>query len=344
MKKISFLIDDITLTGGTERVTCLLSNELSSRNYNITIYSLGFSQKKIKYELNDNISIKNYSKKNKIFSLCKILKMTKRENETLIVISMGKLSTYVAFLSYLKKPKHLIFSEHISFESFSYLKKLVKKLAYTAADHVVFLTEHDKNIVNMNKSKYLYIENMNSFHNSNFNISNYSSRDNIAIAVGRYGYQKNFELLIELWKKANIPNWQLFIIGQGTSPLKKLINNNDHIEIYTETDNIQNFYNKAKLILMTSRYEGLPMVLIEAMHFSIPAISFDCKTGPKEIIQHNHTGFIIEYENNAKFVETLKRVTKETTLLTNMSVNSKTQSERYSAESIMKKWINLINF
>ncbi|MGM0938214.1 MAG: glycosyltransferase [Pseudomonadota bacterium] len=341
MKKISFVIDDITCTGGTERVTCLLSNNLSTYGYNVTIYSLNFSQNSPKYYLDKNVTIQKFNNI-KIISLYKTLRMARKNKESLIVISMGKLSVNVALLSLLQKPKQLIFAEHISFDSFSLLKKTIKKLAYSRADNVVFLTEHDKNLVSKKANvKYLNIENINSFYNSQCEITSYQDRPNIAIAIGRYGYQKNFERLIQIWKKTKIKDWKLIIIGSDNYPLKNLIDNTDSIDVVTETNTIEYYYNQAKIILMSSRYEGLPMVLIEAQHFGIPAIAFDCQTGPREIIINESTGFLIDYHNDNLFIEKLEKLINDQSLLYHMHLNSIKNSINYEPEKIIKKWVNL---
>ncbi|HCP7638019.1 glycosyltransferase [Escherichia coli] len=342
MDKIFFLIDDISCSGGTERVTCTLGNLLAEKGYDVNILTLHLSQKKNRFQLNEKIKIIQFNESNKLRSIYCSVKKTKENKGVLIVISMGKLSLTVALASLLQRPKKIIFAEHISLSSFGFLKRIIKKLSYFMADNVVFLTEHDKNLVDRRENdKYLNIKNINPFYSSHCDITPYKNRPNVAIAIGRYGYQKNFERLIRLWKKANIKDWKLIIIGNDNSLLKKLTNDDDSIEICDATNNIEFFYNQAKLILMTSRYEGLPMVLIEAQHFGIPAIAFDCKTGPKEIIQHGYSGFVINYNDDDKFIETLKKATSNEKLLSDMSLNSQYNALNYSPEKIINKWTPL---
>ncbi|MBP1368939.1 glycosyltransferase, partial [Providencia rettgeri] len=296
MKSINFLIDDITGSGGTERVTCTLSNELINLGYKVNIFSLKKGKENTNYVIEDKVNI-IYNHRNKYFFILDLLKKTKKKHSTLIVISMGKLSVLVAMLSIIKKPNNLIFSEHSSFESFNPIKKIIKKMSYFFADRVVLLTENDRTILAKNNNeKFVTIKNINPFHN--YNVSEFDTRQNIALAIGRLSYEKNFERLIEIWNKSEHPDWSLIIIGNGDeySKISNLISNKSDITLIKNSSQLEDYYNNAKLFLMTSRFEGLPMVLIEAQYFGIPSISFDCKTGPREIIVNNETGYIIPYD------------------------------------------------
>lgn len=253
---------------------------------------------------------------------------------------MGKLSFISSLLSIIFKPYKLIFSEHISFESYNYLKRFLKKQSYKISNKVILLTQNDKNIINIKNST--VIRNINPYYQSN--VTSYNSRKNIAIAVGRFTYQKNFERLIELWSIANINNWELMIIGKGENEekLKELSKNNTSIHIMPSNNRLDEIYNNAKLMLMTSRYEGLPMVLIEAQHFGLPIISFDCKTGPAEIIKNNESGYLIDYNNDKDFVNKLVFLCNNNNELSRMNINAIKDSYRFSPENIIQDWIKTI--
>ncbi|HCN9087824.1 TPA: glycosyltransferase, partial [Escherichia coli] len=152
------------------------------------------------------------------------------------------------------------------------------------AKKVIVLTSHDYNLLT---TKYgiknvIQIPNINPFDTSNNIIKPYDQRENIVIAVGRFTEQKNFNELIEIWHEANIPNWTLYIIGDGPNKriLEKAIAGMSSIKMFKTTDEICNYYNAAKIYAMTSLYEGLPMVLIESQSFGIPSVAYDCPTGP----------------------------------------------------------------
>ncbi|MBQ0213165.1 glycosyltransferase, partial [Proteus vulgaris] len=230
--------------------------------------------------------------------------------------------------------------EHTSFESFNFIKKYLKKISYKIANKVVFLTKHDEKIVNIKNS--IVIKNINPYYNNS--IHDYNKRNNIALAIGRFTYEKNFERLINIWNYANIANWELIIIGEGENEkkLKELSIDNPKIHIIPPSNKLDEFYNNAKLMLMTSRYEGLPMVLIEAQSFGLPIISFDCKTGPAEIIINKESGYLINYDDDKEFINKLILLCNNDSELLRMNVNAIKNSHRFSPQNIIKDWIKVI--
>src|SRR5690606_30927743 len=117
------------------------------------------------------------------------------------------------------------------------------------------------------------------------------------IAIGRYTFQKGFDKLIEIWnqfvKEYRIPSgWKLQIIGQGEDQelLERLIKKYElkNVELVGPTSNIGLYYSEASFLVMTSRFEGLPMTLIEAQSYGLPIISFDCLTGPSEVLNNKN--------------------------------------------------------
>lgn len=347
MKNIFLLIDDITTTGGTERVACILSNSFSKLGYNVTINTLNYSKKNVHFELSNEVNITSYNNINRLYAIYKIIKKANSINAPIIVISMGKLSVEVALISCFFRPKNLIFSEHVAYESFSFIKRIIKKLAYYLANKVIFLTENDRNIFTNNShdnSKFDYIRNINPYYELDVPITGFNSRQNIALAIGRLSYQKNFATLIDIWSKSDTSNWKLLIIGDGEekSKLIELSKEIPNIEIIPSTKNIDTYYNKSKIFLMSSRYEGLPMVLIESQYFGLPSIAYDCKTGPSEIIIHNETGYIIPNNNKEIFSNRLSFLLKNSEELSRMHLNSIKNHDEYSPNNILKKWIKII--
>lgn len=121
------------------------------------------------------------------------------------------------------------------------------------------------------------------------------------IAVGRLSYQKGFDRLITAWKSIHkkYPDWTVEIYGDG--PLKESLikqirdnNLNDVVKIYPPIKDIHKKYLESSGLIMTSHYEGLPLVMLEAMEAGLPVVTFDYKCGPKDIIKDGENGFIIK--------------------------------------------------
>lgn len=107
---------------------------------------------------------------------------------------------------------------------------------------------------------------------------------------------------------AQAPDWRLLIIGDGPErdALRRQIEDaglERQVSLLPATANVADYYRQASLYLMTSRYEGLPMVLIEAMSFGLPLVAYDCKTGPAELIDDGVNGYLVPDDDAAAFSE-----------------------------------------
>lgn len=259
---------------------------------------------------------------------------------------MGRLSVEVSFLSRLLRFKNFFCYEHVSFESFNFIIQKLKIVAYSMSKGVIFLTQHDTSIIRKYiKSKpVVTIENISPF--APLTTIDISNRENVVLAVGRLSFQKNFSRLIDLWTRTDCKDWKLIIIGSGPeeSKLKEKLNllKKDNIQLLSATNDIEYYYNQAKIFTMTSRYEGLPMVLIEAQSFGIPIISFDCKTGPAQIIDNGYSGFLIPYYNDSMYITSLEKLINDDSLLQRFSTNSLTNAEKFTFDKIKNKWLKLL--
>ncbi|EMB2320145.1 glycosyltransferase family 4 protein [Proteus mirabilis] len=349
MKKLLFFITDITTGGGTERALITLVNKLADKNFNIYIYSLYRKNTTPLFEINKKIKIEFLKSKHHIIKLFNMKNIAQEDPSAIkIIVSMGRLSIETALLFKLFKITNIFLSEHTSFESYRFLIRKLKLLSYRLADKVIVLTEHDKKLLNSeyNLNNIYTIPNINPYEEYKYNF-NFDQRKNIALAIGRLCYAKNFERLIQLWSKANTQNWKLLIVGDGNDrkKLEKTINETGvkNIEIFPFTKDIISYYQKAKLYLMTSRFEGLPMVLIESQHFSIPIISFNCKTGPSEIVKNDYNGYLVDYNNDSLFIEKLDFFIRNESLQRKLAINSPLVSSNYSSKIIINMWENILS-
>lgn len=209
-------------------------------------------------------------------------------------------------------------------------------------DSFVVLTEEDKhNWKNNDNITVIY----NSFWENGGAISRLNNKN--ILSIGRFSHQKNFELLIDLWKEISTlhPDWCLTIIGSGDfSQILQRIKRyslESSVRILPPTDSINNFYCESSIYLMTSRYEGFPMVLVEAQNFGLPIISVDCKCGPKEIINDGIDGFLIANGDNSGFVNKVSQLMKNDKMRIDFGKMAKVNSIKFSEEKIMHQWISL---
>lgn len=309
-KSICFLIGNLDHSGGTERVTTLIANALVLKGYQISILSLSGGTSPF-FELDPVIKL--YSlytqalsmKKNYIGAVWKIRKFViEKEIDTLVVVdSISCVFTVPALWGV--KVKHICW-EHFNFNVNLGVKfrDVGRRWAAKYCDYIITLTKRDeelwsKGLKNIT-ARIKPISNPSPYGVQNF-IPSLSSKT--ILCVGRLNFQKGFDLLILAWSKiANlIPEWKIIIVGTGEEEkkLKEMV-----IEygveksiIFTgQQKNMDAYYRASSFFCMSSRFEGLPMVLLEAQSYGLPIVAFDCDTGPAELVT-NKNGYLVEKEN-----------------------------------------------
>lgn len=170
------------------------------------------------------------------------------------------------------------------------------------------------------------------------------------IAVGRLDYQKGFDRLIQAWcyiqRDGRYQDWHLDIFGQGEwhEMLENMIserNLNDSIRLNNPTNQIGREYAQSSLIVMTSNYEGFGMVLVEAMACGVPAVAFDCKCGPRDIISDGENGLLVSNGDIPGLAEAMMKLMGDYELRRRMSVKARQVVDTYSEKAVMDKWVRL---
>ena len=141
--------------------------------------------------------------------------------------------------------------------------------------------------------------------------------------------------------------WRLRIIGEG--PLKENIKQRidplglgDRVQILSPTGNIEEEFRQASVYLMTSRSEGLPMVLLEAKAFGLPIVSFDCETGPADIIKEGKDGFLIECFDIDEMAVKLEALCSDLSLRRAFGCYGREDVKRFFPEVVSQKWMALL--
>ena len=153
---------------------------------------------------------------------------------------------------------------------------------------------------------------------------------------------------MDIWKKIEEKDseWKLYIIGSGEDK-EKLLNQKESLNlkrvIFIEnTKNIKEYYEKASIYLMTSRFEGLPMTLIEAQSFGLPIISYDIKTGPKDIVNNGEDGYLIVDDNRDEFINRFLELSQNRKKIQEFSQRAYENSKRFKLDNIIKKWKEIL--
>ena len=168
------------------------------------------------------------------------------------------------------------------------------------------------------------------------------------LAVGRFTYQKGFNYLIDAWAIVNkdFPEWELDIYGSGEleEELKtqiKELNLEDSIHLYEPRKDINHVFSQHSIYALSSRFEGFPLVLIEALSCGLAPVAFECKNGPKQMMGDSLLkDFLVEPFDVNDFAEKLKTLMQNRQLRTEISQEAMKISQRYKLENIMEDWEN----
>lgn len=170
------------------------------------------------------------------------------------------------------------------------------------------------------------------------------------IAVGRLDYQKGFDRLIDAWQivcsTGLFQEWRLDIFGQGEwkDMLKARIKEyglQNSLHLNEPTKEIAKEYADSSMLVMSSNYEGFPMVMIEAMACGLPVVTFDFKCGPRDIIKDEENGLIVPDGDIQALADAMMRLMANESLRQTMSVEARKVTETYSEEVVMGKWMAL---
>jgi glycosyltransferase involved in cell wall biosynthesis len=167
------------------------------------------------------------------------------------------------------------------------------------------------------------------------------------LCVGRISTDKGIDRLLSIWGKtfSKFPDWKLVLVGDVVNPeLVEVANNSNFknsVQIIPPTREILQEYLKSSVFVMTSRFEGLPMVLLESISVGLPIVSYTFKCGPKDIINDDIDGFLAPEDDEELFVEKLEHLLNSEDLRTKMSAKAIENSQRFTLKEVMKQWDSL---
>jgi len=168
------------------------------------------------------------------------------------------------------------------------------------------------------------------------------------VSMGRMDKYKGFDLLIQAFSKVNNNNnWELVLIGEGKerSNLRKLTEQLGISSIVHMPGRIKypdSILRHAKIYVLSSLYEGFPNALLEAMRAGIAVISFDCPSGPAEIIRHGVDGMLVPAQDSEALVQSMARLMQDENLRQSLAYHAPEVTERFSLEKIMRQWEDVI--
>lgn len=374
--KIVYITPALYMAGGVERVLTLKANYFAEHfGCDITIILTEGQGKPLFYPLSDKIKIVNLNIGFEELWNCSFLKkvfvylkkqrqfkktLTKELMSIRPDITISLLRREINFITDIKDGSRKIGELHVNRANYrnfeandtNWLKELFAK--FWMRNLVTHLKQLDKFVVltEEDKSAWPELHNICVIPDPLSFVPNQQSMlsEKRVIAVGRYVYQKGFDLLLEAWAKIekHFPDWEIAICGDGNREpyirqMKDLGIDTSRCCLNGTTADIQKEYVNSSIFAFSSRFEGFGMVLVEAMACGLPVVSFACPCGPKDIIKDGEDGFLIENGNVDVFAEKLSLLMNDLSLCKTMAQVAVRNVQRFSMVQIAERWRSLFN-
>lgn len=357
MKKICFIGFSLFSIGGCQRVTISLANDLCSR-YNVHILSLCEIPNPNNYYVDGRVKVHSLGMPSDLRARGSIglffkIKKFLEENKIDILFLAGSLPIPVISLLRPFLKLKVVFCDHENLSGRDKKSVFFRKVACMISDRVVVLTkqtlEEYIKVMNIKKSKIIQIYNYIDDKLLN-NKNEYNIESNKIISVGRLSSEKGFDMALKVARLVfdKYPDWQWHIYGDGpeknnlTQSIKELNLENNFI-LKGSTPKVITRYKDYSMLVLPSYREGFALVLIEAKSCGLPVISFDCNSGPSEIIDNNKNGYLIPCYDINNMAEKICKLIENTSIREKFSSCARKDLGKFSKNNILNSWKNLID-
>lgn len=358
-KPIYFFTTDITIKAGIERITINLANFFVQNNIPVSIVSNFMTNNTPAYDYDERINFVYLTKEpfaSGIGSKKRLKQFLRNRNRVKkyfsnvkdsIIIIQAFPNSFIYLIACGKKNKNIVYTvEHVEYYYYKKLIRILRYFVYKIYNNVVVLTETDKKCYEKLKIHVSLIPNGIKLPA----VVEQKQRNNTVCSIGRLDPQKRFDSLMRAF--ANIapkyPDWNLEIYGQGSirNKLEQVIVDlklSDRIILKGITNDVNSVLQEDSIFVVSSEYEGFSIVLIEAMANGIACVSYDCPTGPGEIITDVVDGILVENQNETKLAENIEKLIINQELRKELGNNAMKSVQKYSIENVGKKWIELFS-
>ena len=335
---------------GAEKSLICLANALNEKKYRISVINIGNG--KIVYPINKEIEVIDIRIRKKIERFVEFRKIIKKGRYD-IVINYWAQSAIFSAMFCKKHNIKTIYSERGNPDDKEYtgILGVLRKIYFKKIDGFVFQTQAARDCFPEDiRRKSTVIQNPIFINKSDYKMP--LVRKEKIVTVGRLHEQKNQKFLLEVFKDflKTHKNYILEIYGEG--PLKEILEEyskklgiNKNVNFMGNKEDIYSYIINAKMFVLTSKYEGMPNVILEAMALGIPTIcsNYNPKDAVYEIIEDGVNGFVYEQNDRIKLISIMDEITKNEKIVEKISNNAKNICETHSKENIYNKWEKFIN-
>jgi glycosyltransferase involved in cell wall biosynthesis len=360
MSKILIYFNSMQPSGGIERVIATLSNKLSDR-HEITI--LVKDEPKSFYTLNEEIVVCSLGNEMKLNMDSRISRMftsfktvTTNSSRLRSFLKENDFDYYylahplnvLEFYFAAAQPEKIIITEHGARSAYNKVYRLIKKLLYKRAKAYVVPTKTDTVLYKKDGFPAIYIPHFRSA--LPYVIASRTAK--VVLNIGRFTPDKQQLALLAIWARIinvhGVDDWKLQIAGKGEleDQLKNYVNEHnlsDFVTFLPPTRNVEDYYKGASVFALTSSSEGFGMVLLEAISFGIPCVSYDCPSGPRDIIKSDYNGYLIPLNDGLMFEERLLSLLKDKRTSDLLALNAFEYSSNWKDDKIISQWYDLLS-
>lgn len=350
--KVIFFINRISDVGGSERVATVVANKLASLGHEVVFVSwMGPAKSFFPLHESINVHLLSETKINiykgyltSLFKYRKLIKEIKPDYVVDVCTAMSLLSIPATALGKAKVISWEHFNTTVNWNPFT--SRISRWMAAKFAKSIVVLTETDRKnyLENFGAN---FVERIPNPVTVKINASADLEQKNV-LAIGRFTNQKGFDMLLLAWQMVinAFPEWKLRIVGDGElkgellESIKELKLENS-VKLIDPTLDIEDYYKTSSIFVLSSRFEGLPLVLIEAKAYGLPIVAFDCETGPRDVVRDNIDGFLVPSGNIEQFAGALKTLMESESKRNLFGSNGIKDLDRFNLDKIIIQWLAL---
>ena len=369
--KLVYVTPALYMAGGVERVLTLKANYFAEHfGYDITIVLTERRDKPLFYPLSDKIKVINLDINFEELWYCSFIKKVlvylkkQRQYKKLLTaelmrirpdITISLLRREINFINEIHDGSEKIGELHVNranyrnfkTEDANWLKNLFARFwSHGLVNH---LKKLDKLVVLTEKDREAWgeLDNVVSIPNPLSFVPSSASRltEKRIICVARYSHEKGIDLLLTAWKEveSQIDDWRLDVFGEGERfPYEQLIDNlgidRARCALNGRTTDVEKEYCNSSVFILSSRFEGFGMVIVEAMACGLPVVAFDCPWGPQAIISDGEDGLLVENGNPSALAQGLIALMKDDGKRKIMSEAALRNVQRFQIEHIAQQW------
>ena len=361
MVKITLIIYSLSC-GGAERVMSIMANYWAAKGWKVTLMTFISQSQTPFYQLDSRINYRplniagNSSNpgeaiKNNYQRIMQLRKAIANSEPDVVISFMNQTNVQTLLATRGLNIPVIISERNVTLNStLGTAWKLIRKWVYLLADILVMQTQCSLNYVPSQwKNRTRIIPNPVMVPPSNNDGAEKYLSPYSLIAIGRLEYQKGFDLLLKAFAqlKDAYPQWTLTILGEGSqrSQLESLRNDlglKNRVFLPGKKQNPDRYLQQAAIFVLSSRYEGFPNVLCEAMACGLPVIATKCPCGPQEIVRDGIDGILIPPNNITALTEAMEQLIKDSTAREKLGLEAAKITERFDLDSVMNLWMQTI--